>query len=136
MVLNDGPESTVWGGFGFAQWQIGRRSYVGGRFDIVQEPGKASIELHVADARLRLNRGGERLLAGSWYLTFMPSEFSHFRIAAERIVREAAAEWRAVARRRAVHILHWTSPAASFLINGLKVVPPAEATVHMACDAE
>lgn len=103
MVVNDGPESTVWGGFGFAQWQIGRRSYVGSRFDIVHEPGKASIELHSADTssapRLRLDRGGERLLAGSGYLTFMPSEFSRFRIAAERILGEAApngGQWRAV----------------------------------------
>lgn len=103
VVVNDGPESTVWGGFGFAQWQIGRRSYVGGRFDIVQEPGKASIELQAADTsyapHLRLDRGGERLLAGSAYLTFMPSEFSRFRIAVERILGEAApngGQWRAV----------------------------------------
>jgi hypothetical protein len=103
MVVNDGPESTVWGGFGFAQWQIGRRSYVGGRFDIVQEPGKASIELQAADTshdpHLRLDRGGKRLLAGSAYLTFMPSEFSRLRIAVERILGEAApngGQWRAV----------------------------------------
>jgi hypothetical protein len=105
IVVNDGPESTVWGGFGFAQWQIGRRTYVGGRFDIVQEPGEASIELHPADTshapHLRLDRGGERLVAGSGYLTFMPSEFSRFRIAVERILGEAApngGQWRAVAQ--------------------------------------
>ena len=103
MVVNDGPESTVWGGFGFAQWQIGRRLYVGGRVDIVQEPGKTFIELNPAntghDSHLGLDRGGERLSAGSGYLTFMPSEFSRFRIAAERISGEAApngGQWRAV----------------------------------------
>jgi hypothetical protein len=101
VVVNDGPESTVWGGFAFAQWQLRRRSYLSGRFDAVQEPGETWIERHALgtarDVRLHREPGGEWLLAGSGYLTFMPSEFSRFRLAAERLFGEAApngGQWR------------------------------------------
>jgi hypothetical protein len=99
---HDGPESRVWGGFSQAQWQVARRSYVGGRLDAVQTPGHQDVEVHgdAAGAHLHLHEeeGGEWRYAVSGTLTFFPSEFSRFRLAVERTFGEGwddGGVWRA-----------------------------------------
>ncbi|MEX0843085.1 MAG: hypothetical protein WD960_04250 [Gemmatimonadota bacterium] len=100
---HDGPESRVWGGFSQAQWQTGRRTYLGGRLDAVQLPGHQDVELHGEGAGRHVDfyegKGGEWRYAASGTLTFFPSEFSRFRLAVERTFGdgwEEEADWRAV----------------------------------------
>lgn len=92
-------EETAWGGFSLAQWQVGRRWYVGGRVDAVQafeeeeehegEEVPGEEELHDLPWRW----------SGSGYLTFFPSEFSRFKLALERSWGDGAldgGQWRSV----------------------------------------
>ena len=65
-----GPNRDFTGAYGFARWQLSRRTYLGGRYDWLQDP-----EL-----------GGETLAAGSGYLQIFPSEFSKLVVAFERVM--------------------------------------------------
>lgn len=65
-----GPGRDFSGAYGFARWQLTRRTYLGGRYDWMQDP-----EL-----------GGETLTAGSGYLQIFPSEFSKLVVAFERVM--------------------------------------------------
>lgn len=65
-----GPNRDFTGAYGFARWQLSRRTYLGGRYDWLQDP-----EL-----------GGETLMAGSGYLQIFPSEFSKLVVAFERVM--------------------------------------------------
>jgi hypothetical protein len=65
-----GPNRDFTGAYGFARWQLSRRTYLGGRYDWMQDP-----EL-----------GGETLMAGSGYLQIFPSEFSKLVVAFERVM--------------------------------------------------
>lgn len=65
-----GPNRDFTGAYGFARWQMTRRTYVGGRYDWLQDP-----EL-----------GGETLTAASGYLQVFPSEFSKLMLAFERVM--------------------------------------------------
>ena len=99
---HDGPESLVWGGFTQAQWQAGRRTHLGARFDAVQLPGSQEAEVHgegvERHGHLHLDEGGDWTYAASGTFTFFPSEFSRFRLAVERTFGEGwdEANWRAV----------------------------------------
>lgn len=64
----EGPDRDFTGGYVFARWQVGRRLYIGGRFDSLQDP-----EL-----------GGGTLTAGSGVLQYFPSEFSKLVASFER----------------------------------------------------
>jgi hypothetical protein len=64
-----GPDRDFTGGYVFARWQVGRRLYIGGRFDSLQDPGL----------------GGGTLTAGSGVLEFFPSEFSKLVASFERM---------------------------------------------------
>jgi len=83
-----GPESTVWGGFTQLQWQLGRRTYLAGRFDAVQTPGFQEVEVFGEGAERHVHwyrsSGGDPLRAASAAVTFFPSEFSRFRLSVER----------------------------------------------------
>lgn len=57
------------GGYVFARYQIGRRLFVGGRYDNIQDPFF----------------DGHTLIAGSGYLEFYPSEFSKLAVGYERL---------------------------------------------------
>jgi len=87
-IVQDGPESRVWGGFTQVQFQVGRRTYVGGRLDSVLSPGYHQVEVFGEGTERHLHWlhsvGGEGLHAGSGSVTFFPSEFSRFRIGVER----------------------------------------------------
>ena len=65
-----GPNRDFTGAYGFARWQTSRRTFLGGRYDWVQDP-----EL-----------GGETLTAVSGYLQWYPSEFSKLNLAFERVM--------------------------------------------------
>lgn len=65
-----GPNRDFTGAYGFARWQLTRRTYVAGRYDWTQDP-----EL-----------GGETLTAASGYLQWYPSEFSKLTLAFERVM--------------------------------------------------
>ena len=65
-----GPDRDFTGAYGFARWQTTRRTFVGGRYDWLQDP-----EL-----------GGETLVAASGYLQWYPSEFSKLSLAFERLM--------------------------------------------------
>lgn len=65
----EGPRRSFTGAYAFGRWQLGRRSFIGARFDWLQDP--------TAD--------GEELTAGSAYLQFFPSEFSKLSAAFERL---------------------------------------------------
>lgn len=65
----EGPDRDFTGGYVFARWQVGRRLYIGGRFDSLQDP-----EL-----------GGGTLTAGSGVLEYFPSEFSKLVASFERL---------------------------------------------------
>lgn len=67
-VWRDGPVATDFGAFLFGQWQVGRRWYVGARYDFVEHPEPEADE-------------SENALSG--YLTYYPSEFSLFRLGYE-----------------------------------------------------
>jgi hypothetical protein len=66
---------TVFGGFALAQYQIGRRWYLGARYDRVEHPETEPLER-------------ENSISG--YLTLFPSEFSLFRLAYEHRALELA----------------------------------------------
>ena len=63
-----GPRRTFSGAYLFARYQVSRRTFVGGRYDWVQDP----------------EAGGVSLTAGSGILTFFPSEFSKLTATVER----------------------------------------------------
>ena len=65
-----GPNRDFTGAYGFARWQLSRRTFLGARYDWMQDP-----EL-----------GGETLMAGSGYLQIFPSEFSKLVVAFERVM--------------------------------------------------
>lgn len=65
-----GPNRDFTGAYGFARWQLTRRTFIGGRYDWLEDP-----EL-----------GGETLTAGSGYFTWFPSEFSKLVLAVERVM--------------------------------------------------
>jgi hypothetical protein len=69
-----GPNRDFTGAYGFARWQMTRRTYIGGRYDWLQDP--------------ELN--GETLTAGSGYLQWFPSEFSKLTLAFERVMPTGA----------------------------------------------
>ena len=60
---------TRLGAFLFAQWQLTRRSYIGGRWDYVEPPEEEEIP---------------SIQAGQVILRYFPTEFSQFRLAYER----------------------------------------------------
>jgi len=63
-----GPRRDFTGAYGFARWQLTQRTFIGARYDWVQDP--------LAD--------GDALQAASGYLEFFPSEFSKLSAAYER----------------------------------------------------
>jgi hypothetical protein len=65
-----GPQRGFSGGYLYARYQVGRRSFIGARGDLVQDP--------LAD--------GKTLGAGSGYWEFFPSEFSKLVAGFERVV--------------------------------------------------
>ncbi len=65
----EGPRGSFTGAYAFGRWQLSRRTFVGARFDWLQDP--------TAD--------GETLTAGSAYWQFFPSEFSKLSAAFERL---------------------------------------------------
>lgn len=65
----EGPDRDFTGGYVFARYQVGRRLFIGGRFDTLQDP-----EL-----------GGGKMTAGSGVLEFFPSEFSKLVASFERL---------------------------------------------------
>ena len=65
-----GPNRDFTGAYGFARWQLTRRTFVAGRYDWTQDP-----EL-----------GGETLTAASGYLQWYPSEFSKLTLGFERVM--------------------------------------------------
>jgi hypothetical protein len=76
ILLNDGHEGQRLGAFSQAQWQLTRRTYLGGRFDAVEQADRTSFAGQPID--------GGWMLAGSGYFTVFPSEFSRFKAAVER----------------------------------------------------
>jgi hypothetical protein len=69
-VVFEGPRRAFTGAYGFGRWQLSQRTFVGARYDWVQDPS--------AD--------GDALTAGSGYLEFFPSEFSKLTAAYERFM--------------------------------------------------
>jgi hypothetical protein len=65
-----GPTGGFNGGYLFGRYQISRRGYVGGRFDVLDDP----------------EFDGERTRAASGYLIFYPSEFSKLVAGYERVM--------------------------------------------------
>lgn len=65
-----GTGETLAGGFVFGQWQLGRRTYLGARYDVV-EP---------------IEEGEGTLQAGQVLVRFFPTEFSQLRLGYERQV--------------------------------------------------
>ena len=65
-----GPNRDFTGAYGFARWQMTRRTFIAGRYDWLEDP-----EL-----------GGETLTAASGYLTWFPSEFSKIVLGFERVM--------------------------------------------------
>jgi hypothetical protein len=63
-----GPRRSFTGAFAFARYQLTRRSFLGARYDHVEDP----------------EAGGEALRAASAYLEFFPSEFSKLIASFER----------------------------------------------------
>ena len=70
----EGPNRDFMGAYGFARWQVGRRWFVAGRYDWLEDP-----EL-----------GGETSSAASGYLQWFPSEFSKLTLAYEQLMPSAA----------------------------------------------
>ncbi len=86
LLVNDGHEGKRLGAFSQAQWQLTRRTYLGGRFDAVQRIDELTTEK-------------DWFNAVSGYFTAFPSEFSRFKLALERTFGTGDAsggEWRAV----------------------------------------
>jgi hypothetical protein len=67
-----GPAEERFGAFVFGQYQLTRRSYVGGRYDVVEPPEAEVGTVHAGQAVLR----------------YFPTEFSQLRLAYERQARE------------------------------------------------
>ncbi|MEX2281281.1 MAG: hypothetical protein WEE89_02210 [Gemmatimonadota bacterium] len=85
VLVNDGHEGKRLGAFSQAQYQLTRRTYLGGRFDAVQT----------------LDESAEKnwFNAVSGYVTAFPSEFSRFKLGVERTFGNGdpfGGEWRAV----------------------------------------
>jgi hypothetical protein len=70
-----GPTRDFSGAYGFARWQLTQRTFLGGRYDWVQDPEAA----------------GATFTAASGYLEIFPSEFSKFIAAFERTSPNGAA---------------------------------------------
>jgi hypothetical protein len=68
-----GPRRAFSGGYAFGRYQLSQRTFLGARYDWVQDPS--------AD--------GDALTAGSGYLEFFPSEFSKLSAAYERLLPAA-----------------------------------------------
>ncbi len=66
----EGPRRAFTGAYAFARWQLTQRTFLGTRFDWVQDPTTPD---------------GDALTAGSGYLEFFPSEFSKLTAAYERL---------------------------------------------------
>lgn len=64
-----GPGRDFTGGYVFARWQLGRRLFIGSRFDSLQDP----------------ERDGATMTAGSGVLEWFPSEFSKLVASFERV---------------------------------------------------
>jgi hypothetical protein len=69
-VVFEGPRRSFTGAYAFGRYQLFQRTFLGARYDWVQDP--------TAD--------GDALMAGSGYLEFFPSEFSKFTAAYERFM--------------------------------------------------
>lgn len=69
-VVFEGPRRAFTGAYGFGRWQLSQRTFLGARYDWVQDPS--------AD--------GDALTAGSGYLEFFPSEFSKLSAGYERLM--------------------------------------------------
>jgi hypothetical protein len=69
-AIFEGPRRNFTGAYAFGRYQISQRTFLGARYDWVQDPS--------AD--------GDALNAGSGYLEFFPSEFSKLTAAYERLV--------------------------------------------------
>ncbi|HET7228656.1 MAG TPA: hypothetical protein VFJ16_01505 [Longimicrobium sp.] len=69
-VAFEGPRRNFTGAYAFGRYQISQRTFLGARFDWVQDPTTAD---------------GDALTAGSGYLEFFPSEFSKLSAAYERL---------------------------------------------------
>ncbi len=103
-LRNVGPESSVWGGFTHTEWQLGRRTYLGGRLDAAQTAGAQEIhvegEADLYQVELDAISGGEWMYVAGAGLTFFPSEFSRFRLWIEHAwgggQPEDSGNWRAV----------------------------------------
>lgn len=65
-----GPRRNFTGAYAFGRYQVSQRTFVGARFDWVQDP---------------TTEDGDALTAGSGYLEFFPSEFSKLSAAYERL---------------------------------------------------
>lgn len=65
-----GPRDDFTGAYALARWQVGRRSFVGARYDRVEDP----------------EADGDALNAGSAFWEFFPSEFSKLTATFERFV--------------------------------------------------
>ncbi len=65
-----GPSGNFTGGYAFARYQTSRRTFVGGRYDFVEDP----------------SRDGTNMRAVSGYFTFFPSEFSKLVAGYERFI--------------------------------------------------
>ncbi|HUH12964.1 MAG TPA: hypothetical protein VMK65_07625 [Longimicrobiales bacterium] len=95
MLADRRAGETAWGGFSLVQWQVARRWFVGGRLDAVQ----LAVEAHEDEEHGHEEEGLPWRRSGAGYLTFLPSEFSRFKLALERSWGDAAPEeglWRAV----------------------------------------
>lgn len=68
-----GQDETRFGAFAFGQLQLSRRTYVGARYDYVEQP----------------DEGGATRQAGQAILRFFPTEFSQLRLTYERQATEA-----------------------------------------------
>jgi hypothetical protein len=65
-----GPRRSFTGGYAFGRYQVSQRTFLGVRYDWVQDPAG----------------DGDALTAGSGYLEFFPSEFSKLSAAFERLM--------------------------------------------------
>jgi hypothetical protein len=72
-----GPTRDFSGAYAFARWQTSRRTYLGARFDWMQDPEDPVLP-------------GRTFTAASGYLQWLPSEFSKLVFAFERLMPEAA----------------------------------------------
>ncbi len=72
----EGPTRSFDGAYAFARYQLSRRTYLGARYDWLEDP----------------ESNGEKLTAASGYLTFFPSEFSKLVAGFERMMPGAGLE--------------------------------------------